>query len=222
MAFDQVHPDDLDEIVAAFTDAVSTPGTCPAVTVRIRHASGEWRWFRAIANSLLDDPTVEGMVVNAHDVTPEKLASDSLVRSEALLRKAESLTHVGHWELDSGSGRLEWLAEEMFTIHGITPDKWGATLSALMSLVHPEDRSQLSRALEQTLKEGSCEVEHRIVRPDGQVRHVRKHTEAVDDTGLKRIVGTCQDITDRKVAEQEIARLGASSWRRSPTTWQRA
>ncbi|MGA2529828.1 MAG: EAL domain-containing protein [Acidimicrobiales bacterium] len=207
MGFDHVHPDDLDEMVAAFTEAVSTPGTRPPVTVRIRHASGEWRWFRAVANSLLQDPTVHGMVVNAHDVTPEKLASDSLTRSEALLRKAESLTHVGHWELDSASGRLEWLADEMFTIHGITPSEWGASLSALMSLVYIEDRSRVSRALEQTLKEGTAEVEHRIVRPDGEVRHVRKHTEAVDAAaGGKRIVGTCQDITDQKVAEQEIER----------------
>jgi PAS domain S-box-containing protein len=96
----------------------------------------------------------------------------------------------------------------MFTIHGITSSQWEATFAALLNLVHPEDRSLVERAIEQTLEEGSAEVQYRIVRPDGQVRHVRKRTEAVveGDGGAVRIVGTCQDITDQTVAEQEIER----------------
>jgi PAS domain S-box-containing protein len=131
-----------------------------------------------------------------------------LARNEALLREAERLAHVGHWEWDLASGRVEFMADEIFTIHGMAPSDWKGTFAALLELVHPEDRPCFEEAVEQTRTRGSAELEHRIVRPDGQVRYVRKHTEAVRGAngGPLRIVGTCQDITEQKATEQEIER----------------
>ncbi len=131
-----------------------------------------------------------------------------LTRHEALLREAERLAHVGHWEWDLASGRVEFMADEIFTIHGLDPAEWKGTFEALLELVHPDDRPCFEEAAERTRTSGSAEVEHRIVRPDGQVRYVRKHTEAVrgGDGDPLRIVGTCQDITERKAIEQEMER----------------
>jgi PAS domain S-box-containing protein len=132
--------------------------------------------------------------------------ADRLARNEALFREAERLAHVGHWEWDLASGRVEFMADEIFTIHGFTPAQWRGTFEALLDVVHPEDVPLLERAVEATLTSGSAELEHRIVRPDGEIRFVRKHTKAVLDSGGKavRVVGTCQDITDQKAGEREI------------------
>jgi PAS domain S-box-containing protein len=129
-----------------------------------------------------------------------------LVRNEALLREAERLAHVGHWEWDLASGRVEFMADEVFAIHGITPAQWKGSFPALMDFVHPEDRPSFEKAVARTLADGRAELEHRILRPDGSVCFVRTRTEAIaNESGQPvRIVGTCQDITDQRSAELEI------------------
>jgi len=132
--------------------------------------------------------------------------ADRLARNEALLREAERLAQVGHWEWDLASGRVEFMADEIFLIHGITPTDWPATMEALTALVHPEDRSRFEEAIALTLEVGSAELEHRIIRPDGEVRLVRKHAEAVlgSDGAPVRVVGTCQDVTEQEAVKKEI------------------
>jgi PAS domain S-box-containing protein len=129
-----------------------------------------------------------------------------LARQEASLREAERLAHVGHWEWDLQSGRVEFMAEEVFTIHGLDPTCWRGSSEALLELVHIEDRADFEHALGEASSSGSCEIEHRIVHPDGEIRFVRMHAEAIPAPNGKptRIVGTCQDITEQKATEQAI------------------
>jgi PAS domain S-box-containing protein len=132
--------------------------------------------------------------------------AERLARNESLLREAERLARVGHWELDLASGRVEFMAEEMFRIHGITPSDWKGTFEALVELVHPEDRQSFRDTIAHAISRGSAELDHRVMRPNGEVCFVRKRTEAIaDDNGEPvRIVGTCQDVTDQRAVEQEI------------------
>ena len=132
--------------------------------------------------------------------------SARLARNEALLREAEGLAHVGHWEWDLASGRFTFMADEIFTIYGITHSDFGGTLEAFLSFVPPEDRRIVEQAIDKARGKGTTEVEHCIVRPDGEVRFVRTRSQAISDSDASpvRVVGTCQDITDQKAAEQEI------------------
>jgi len=132
--------------------------------------------------------------------------ASQLARNESLLREAERLAHVGHWEWDLASNRVEFMADEIFTIHGITPASWRGTSEALEELVHPEDLEAFRQTIERALSCGAAEVEHRVVRPNGEICFVRERTEAIrnSDAEAVRILGTCQDITDQKAAQQEI------------------
>jgi len=132
--------------------------------------------------------------------------AERLARNESLLREAERLARVGHWEWDLASGRVEFMAEEIFTIHGIAPSDWKGTFDALLELVHPGDRAGFREAIDHALIHGNAQLEHRVVRPDGEVCFVRKSTEAIGDgAGTPvRLVATCQDITEQKLAEREI------------------
>ncbi len=129
-----------------------------------------------------------------------------LAHNEALFREAERLAHVGHWEWDLESGQFEFLADEVFAIHGTTPEDWEGTFEAFLDLVHPEDRPLVEEALNEARACGVVQVEHRIVRPSGEVRFVRKHAETFrsSDGKVLRIVGTCQDITDQRAAETTV------------------
>jgi PAS domain S-box-containing protein len=132
--------------------------------------------------------------------------SDRLARNEALLRAAEHLAHVGHWEWDLHSGLFTFMADEIFTIYGITHSGFEGSLEAALAFVPPEDRRVVEQAINEARFNGTTEVEHRIVRPDGEVRFVRTRSEAIGNGGASslRVVGTCQDITDQKAAEQEV------------------
>ncbi len=132
--------------------------------------------------------------------------AERLARNESLLREAERLARVGHWEWDLAGGRVEFMAEEIFTIHGIAPSGWKGTFDALLELIHPEDRAGFREAIDHALVHGSAQLEHRVVRPDGEVCFVRTRTEAIGDGAATsvRLVGTCQDITEQKLAEREI------------------
>src|SRR5215203_5579284 len=80
-AAEYVHPDDLKKGLDTLSEAVSKPGVHPgAVETRVRHKDGCWRCLEGMANNLLDDPAVEGVVFNHRDVTDRKEAEDEVRR----------------------------------------------------------------------------------------------------------------------------------------------
>jgi len=98
------------------------------------------------------------------------------------------------------------MADEMFAIYGITPAEWSGNYEAFLALMHPEDRRGGEQTINGSIASGAAEVEHRIVRPYGEVRFVRTCTETIRDSDGEpaRIVGTCQDITEQKAVQEEI------------------
>jgi PAS domain S-box-containing protein len=68
-AFDYVHPEDREEVMSEFVAAVDRPDAVPKVQYRFRHANGSWRWLESVGNNQLDNPAVEGFVVNSRDIT---------------------------------------------------------------------------------------------------------------------------------------------------------
>ena len=194
-----VHPDDLAALRESLGAATTSSHQVMCV-FRVRHASGAWRQLEAVISNETADPAIAGLVVNARDVTEAHVAVEALARSEALLREAQAITHVGHWQWERATGRFDWLADEMFAIHGSTHAEWPGTYEAFLAFVHPSDRTAVIRVLGDTASGGKAEIEHRIVRRDGKVRFVRERTRVVRDDG-SCIVGTCQDITEQKQAE---------------------
>ena len=73
-----VHPDDAARVARYFERVLMRPGVHPPLELRIRHADGTWRHMESIANNLLDDPNVRGVVVNSRDTTERKRAEEML------------------------------------------------------------------------------------------------------------------------------------------------
>ncbi len=145
-----------------------------------------------------------------HDITERKEAEQALRQNQALFDQAARLAHLGHWAYDEVEDRVIYSSEEIARIHGVTVNEHLASLSSTekdIERAHPEDRDELGRVLRQAQKQATAyDVEYRIVRPDGEVRHVREMGEPVlDDSGsLIRSFGTIQDITERKRAEETL------------------
>jgi PAS domain S-box-containing protein len=136
------------------------------------------------------------------------------------LEEAQRIAHVGSWEREIATGTL-WWSDESCRILGIQPGTFAGTLDAFLEFVHPDDR-HLSTPSDLQLATGTTlESEYRIVRPDGTIRVIHEIAEVVrDDSGTPvRLMGTCQDITDRVEAEEDRARLASAVEQTADAIW---
>ncbi len=132
-------------------------------------------------------------------------AEQKLEKSRYLLEEAQSLAHMGNWELDPDTMKAIWSAE-IYRILGIEysedvgPEK-------LATLLHPEDRDAVLASLQRVVKEGCRHnMQYRVLRPDGEMRWVECQAEQVrDEFGrIFKVRGVVQDITQRKIGELEL------------------
>ncbi|HEX2740544.1 MAG TPA: EAL domain-containing protein, partial [Rubrobacter sp.] len=140
------------------------------------------------------------------DMTERKKAEEELRKSQASLALAQRMAHLGSWEWDLITGEVDW-SDEVFRIYGFEPRSFVPTFERLLDIVHPEDRKTLRKAMEGALEEGlPYDYEHRIVKPDGEVRVVHRRAEVVraEDGEPIRMVGTVHDVTERKALEEQL------------------
>ncbi len=134
---------------------------------------------------------------------------DALLKSEARLGLAQRIAKIGNWEWRPDTNRFT-ASSELCRLIGIRPQDFGGTLETFLQVVHAEDRVRVDDALKRILTERKpCDIDHRIVLPNGADFTVHLQAEAVFDDQLKAlsIVGTAQDISERKRSEREIHRL---------------
>ncbi|UCC30502.1 MAG: PAS domain S-box protein [Phycisphaerales bacterium] len=139
-------------------------------------------------------------------IAQRQRAREALLESEANLRNAQRVAHMGSWQWEIQTGDLRW-SEEIYRIFGLSPDQFGATYEAFLDSVHPDDRRLVQERVDAAVHDlKDYDIDHRIVLPGGEVRHVHELgevTREVDGTPV-RMVGTVIDITDRKRAEGAV------------------
>lgn len=157
------------------------------------------------------DGKLLGWLCLSTDVTEMKRNEERLRRSEQLMVDAQGVAHLGTWEWDVSEPHAHWSAE-LYAIYGLTPATYTPSYEAYLKMVHPDDRQRVIDATNRVFHEHvPYSHDERIFRPDGSMRHL--HTWAYpirDEQGrLQRLVGVCQDITDRAEAEEKVRRLNA-------------
>ena len=134
---------------------------------------------------------------------------EALRKSESRLGLAQRIAKIGNWEWRPDTNRFT-ASSELCRLIGVRLQDFGGTLDSFLQVVHAEDRERVDVALKQILTERKpCDIDHRIVLPHGADFAVHLQAEAVFDDQLQAltIIGTAQDITDRKQSEREIYRL---------------
>jgi PAS domain S-box-containing protein len=136
-------------------------------------------------------------------------AETELKESEARLMEAQEMAHIGSWEWDVAGDRVWWSAE-LYRIYGLDPGTFKASYAGFLERVHPDDREAANAIVSRALTDGHpFAYEHRVVRPDGAVRTLwaRGRVIVSQDGKPMRMLGTAQDITEAKRAEEERAQL---------------
>src|SRR5262249_27355100 len=133
-------------------------------------------------------------------------AEAALHEIDASLMRMERVGRLGRWEWDLTTGILVW-SDETRRILDVPPGSPPPTFASLLEAVHPADRAAVDRAIHTALSDGMAfTVDHRVRLSDGQERTVHQEGTVVwDDDGRKiRVVGTIQDISERKVLEAQV------------------
>jgi PAS domain S-box-containing protein len=152
-------------------------------------------------------PLEDSFITTGADITGIKKAQEELRNGEARLQRAQEIAHLGSWELDLVGNRLTW-SDEVFRIFGLQPQEFGASYEAFLEAVHPQDRAAVDAAYSGSIREGrdQYEIEHRVVRRNGEIRIVHEKCEHFRDQNgqIIRSIGMVHDITERKKAEEQL------------------
>jgi PAS domain S-box-containing protein len=208
------HPEDRETVFRTAEEAIRS-GTRAECEHRLIRPDGETRFVHSLGDLKKDSAGRTQMFGTTQDITDRKRVeeeretlSSALHQSNARLEEAQRVAHIGHYEFQPAENQVTWSAE-LCRIYGLPPVKSPIEMTVVFEMVHPEDREYAARVVEETLRSGThLKAEHRIVRPDGEVRFLQVlGTVKRDASGhAYELFGTGQDITDRKLAEQALRR----------------
>ena len=130
---------------------------------------------------------------------------EQLRLSRQQVAETERAAGIGSWEWELESGRVSW-SEEMFHIFGLERNGFQPTLDGYLRRVPSEDREAVRQAIRQAHSRQPFQFEHRLLRPDGEVRIVVERGAAASDSakGRSRILGITQDVTERRELEGHL------------------
>ena len=144
------------------------------------------------------------------EIAERKNAEGALLSSEAQLKEAQAVAHLGSYEVDVRTGQTRW-SDEVFRILGRDPASGSLSRQDFIEqVIHPDDREYATQRYNEVVHDGKpYDLECRVVRPDGCVRFVQSLGEAIQspDGTVVRLVGALLDITERKQSEDNLARL---------------
>jgi PAS domain S-box-containing protein len=206
---DHLHPEDRD-LVVQFCAQVTAQKRTHDFEYRMIAADGRVVWLRNLVTVVTENGRATHLRGVMIDVTERNLTQEALRRSEAYLAEAQRLAHTGSWAFDPATAKSIYWSEEMFRIFGLDPQQGPPTSEVFRELVHPEDRDSVYQLMRKAaLEKTEYEHEHRIVLPDGTVRHIHAIGHPVLDRAGNTVefVGTAVDVTERKRAEAERERL---------------
>jgi PAS domain S-box-containing protein len=209
-ALERVHPADRNRIRGIMEAAARGGGPPEPAELRLRHASGEWRWFEVVVDNALEEPHVAGLVVHARDITDRKAAELRLAESEARFRSrvqnASDLVLVVDEELT-----LAYVSPSITRVLGYQAEKLMGT--SAVDLIHHDDAATASRVVSQSDREsGPTVAELRFRNAFGAwVLLEATVSDLRHDPAVAGIVLNARDVTERRRSEERWRSFGAEA-----------
>ena len=198
---DFIHPEDVEPTRVVVEQKLRAGAKVINFYNRYRCRDGSYRWLSWVSHPIPEKGVTYAV---ARDITEEKENEEALKKNKALLDATGRMARVGGWELETETLEVTW-TDETYRIHELPPDH-KPPLREAIDFFHPEDRPVLERAIERALEHGTpYDLEIRFITARGNHLWTRTtcRPEIIDGKTV-RLVGTFQDITDRKNAEDAL------------------
>ncbi|MDI1313276.1 PAS domain-containing protein [Prosthecobacter sp.] len=181
-------------------DSVARTGVSQELSYRVTRPDGEIRHVHTLVAAEYDVGSVPCRVVGTmQDVTERILMAKACEHSQRI-------SHLGNWTVDLVDGSLSWSAEQC-RIYGFEPGSVEVSLELFRRAIHPEDVDSVMQFVDSVAKTGEATtINYRIIRPDGDVRHLRSSAEGSRDScgNIRTIIGTVHDITELAEAQRTL------------------
>jgi PAS domain S-box-containing protein len=166
--------------------------------------------FETLKSPFYSDGRLLGLIGISRDITERKRVSEALRESEERLRQVVRASQIGIFDHDHLTDTIYWSPEQR-VYYGWGPDE-PVTLAGFIDRIHPDDRERIAAAVRRAhdpAGDGLYDVEHRIIRRDGEVRWLitRSQTFFEGEGAARRpvrTVGGVIDITERKRVEESL------------------
>ena len=180
--------------------------------------SGEEAWLGQQVQLIYDGGRIAGFQAIARDITDRKRTEEKLHERTEELRHlnerfalAAESARIGVWDWDLKEHTLVW-DEWMYKLYGLDPENFSGTFEAWMATLHPDDAARGHEEIQKALHgEKELDTEFRVVRPDGEIRHIKANAMVIrgEDCSPLRMTGINYDITERKLAEAALHKANA-------------
>jgi PAS domain S-box-containing protein len=214
--FEHIHPEDLDELSSKYSELTSGAASAFTHQYRVRHRDGSYRWLESSWVSALDNPLVNGIVVNGRDITERKEAEYTLAQREEVFRLATDAVSgiIFEWDLREGVVHRSRGVQEVL---GMDPRDLQAE-GAWSARIHPQDAASYASKVAAALHSArGWTTTYRIRDAQGHYRSLleRGLIQRGTEGGPLRAIGCAVDVseirrlTDLLAETQSTAKMGA-------------
>jgi len=197
------HPEDLPRFKALIESLSKNPGSSAELRYRYRPGDRSWRWMEATVTNMLEEPSVQAIVLNYRDITDRKKDEDALRASEERFSKAFSVSPEPMCMVALEDGRFLYVNDAWTESVGMTREKViGHTSTELGLQRYPMPREQFVEWLRKEKQLHDLEVT--TERPDGQIRTQLFSFQLIELDEQEVILTVSKDISERKHAEDAL------------------
>ena len=227
-SLDFIHPDDAPRVARSFETLAAMPGERTRDEFRLYRPDGTTRWVDVVSVNMLDDPAVQGIVINMRDGTERKNAEFALAEARKHLDLAVACAELALWDCDVASRTLRW-NDEWYRILGVDPLVGRRSVERMEDGVHPDDVAGYMQSLEQCWRgpEDHWEREVRVRTVSGEWKWIFDRGRVVerDASGRAlRMAGVSIDIDAHRRAELALkeseSRLDNTLWGSQVGFWE--
>ena len=215
LIFSRLYDEDRERILKVLAAAHAPEGNgAHKMEYRVVRRDGSIRWVAVQAQTYFEG---EGRARHAvrtvgavADITERRQAAETLRQREEQLRQAVQVAQLGIFDHDHRTNNI-YFSPELRLIFGFPPNE-DLAMASWLTYIHPEDRRAVGKAVQRAHDpqgDGVCEMEHRVVRPDGSLRWVATRAQTFFEgegsaRRAVRTVGATADITERRQAEEAL------------------
>ena len=212
---EQTHPDDLPMVLDVLHDLIVNPSRAPIIKYRFLHQNGTWRWIESAFTNLLDEPSVDAIVINFRDITESKLAGEAVKDSEEKFRTFIEQSTDGLAIFDEYGRAIEWnRAQEQITgmprSQALGMTMWEIQSSlALLEWNSPQKVAAFKEIVLESLQTGRSLFLGRVFDVElkmglDEKKYIQQISFPMKSENGYRIGAIVRDITERKMADEKL------------------
>lgn len=193
-----IHEDDRQSVIDAVNHCIEKEELYD-IEHRVVWSDGSIHWVHESGDVVrADDGTALHMLGMVQDIDDRKNAELVLAQREKELSEAQKIASIGNWHIDFLTGELNW-SDEIYHIFGYKREGFNLCKESFYDAIPPKDLEKVKASEKIAALTGKHDVVHRIIRADGEVRHVHELGQAEFDAegNMVALTGTVQDVTDR-------------------------